>query len=180
MLGRASAPLKPDVGIAFLRGGNPVNVSAMNDPDLRDDFWRKYPLDDLTNPEWEALCDGCGRCCLLKLEDEDTGDIAFTRVACRLFDEQSCTCMQYALRKQLVAGCVVLTPENIARNAYWMPTTCAYRLRYEGRELFDWHPLVSGRSDSVHDAAMSMRGRTVPEYEVDEDDLEDYVTKEIT
>lgn len=152
----------------------------MTDPDLRDDFWRKYPLDDLTKPEWEALCDGCGRCCLLKLEDEDTGDIAFTRVACRLFDDQGCTCMQYALRKQLVAGCVVLTPENIARNAYWMPATCAYRLRYEGRELFDWHPLVSGRGDSVHDAAMSMRGRTVPEYEVDEDDLEDYVTKEIT
>lgn len=145
---------------------------------LRPKFWLE-PLETLSKPEWEALCDGCGRCCLLKLEDEDSGEIAFTNVSCRLFDAASCTCGQYALRKQMVAGCVVLTPENIERHAYWMPKTCAYRLRFEGNGLPDWHPLVSGDADSVHAASISMRGKVVPEYEVDEDDLEDYLIEGI-
>ncbi len=147
----------------------------MNIPDTRPEFWSKQPLDALTRPEWEALCDGCGRCCLLKLEDEDSNEIAYTNVACRLFDDQACRCGQYALRKQMVAGCVVLTPENIERHAYWMPETCAYRLRFEGKPLYDWHPLISGDPDSVHRAGISMRGKVVAEYDVDEEDLEDYV-----
>ena len=145
---------------------------------LRKDFWKRFDLGDLTRDEWEALCDGCGRCCLLKLEDEDSGDIAYTNVACRLFDESSCTCGNYPLRKQLVAGCVVLTPENIERNAYWMPETCAYRLVFEGKPLFDWHPLISKDPASVHAADISMRGKVLAEYEVDEDDLEDYVIED--
>lgn len=148
-------------------------------PGTRPNFWNTLALEDLSKPEWEALCDGCGRCCLLKLEDEDSGEIAFTNVACRLFDEKTCTCGQYALRKQLVAGCVVLTPENIERNAYWMPATCAYRLRFDDKPLFDWHPLNSGTPDSVEAAGISMRGKVVAEYEVDEDDLEDYLIEGI-
>ncbi|MBZ0128216.1 MAG: YcgN family cysteine cluster protein [Rhodobacteraceae bacterium] len=148
------------------------------DASLRPKFWT-LPLEDLSKPEWEALCDGCGRCCLLKLEDEDTGDIVFTSVACRLFDAETCTCGQYALRKQMVAGCVVLSPENIARNAYWMPATCAYRLRFEERPLYPWHRLISGRADSVHAAGISMRHKVLAEYEVDTDDLEDYLIEDM-
>lgn len=151
----------------------------MTNSDLRPGFWKNQNLENLRKPEWEALCDGCGRCCLLKLEDEDSGDIAYTNVSCRLFDDSSCTCGQYALRKQLVAGCVVLTAENIEHNAYWMPITCAYRLRFENKPLFDWHPLVSGDKNSVHKAGISMQGKIVGEYEVDENDLEDYVIEGI-
>jgi len=147
---------------------------------LRPEFWLHHALGDLTKLEWEALCDGCGRCCLLKLEDEDTSEISFTNVACRLFDADTCRCGQYALRKQLVAGCVVLTPQNIERNAYWMPATCAYRLLFEGKPLYDWHPLLTGSRESVHDAGYSMQDRVVAEYEVDEDDLEDFIIEGIT
>lgn len=148
--------------------------SSINRDGLRKNFWTKYALDELTKPEWEALCDGCGRCCLIKLE-HDNGDIDFTNVACRLLDDKTCACGQYALRKQLVAGCVVLSPENIERIAHWMPATCAYRLRFEGKPLFDWHPLISGNSDTVHTAGISMAGRVLAEYEVDEDDLENHI-----
>ncbi len=151
-------------------------MKKANSPqDTRPKFWENIALEDLNPAEWEALCDGCGRCCLLKLEDEDTGEIAFTNVACRLFDDKSRTCMSYALRRQLVSGCVVLTPENIERNAYWMPPTCAYRLRFEERALEYWHPLISGSATSVHQAGISMQGRVLAEYEVDEDDLEDHL-----
>jgi len=142
---------------------------------LRKNFWTRFDLGDLSKDEWEALCDGCGRCCLLKLEDEDTSAIAYTRVSCRLFDPESCRCGNYPLRKQLVAGCVVLTPENIERIAYWMPETCAYRRLFDGATLPDWHPLLTGRTDSVHLAGISVRGNVVPEYDVDEEDLEDYL-----
>ncbi|GLQ36065.1 UPF0260 protein [Amylibacter marinus] len=142
---------------------------------LRAKFWEKYDLADLTRPEWEALCDGCGKCCLLKLEDEDTGDIAYTSVACRLFDDSTCHCKNYALRKQLVAGCVVLTPENISRIAYWMPETCAYRLRYDDAPLPTWHPLISGDKNTPHTSGNSAKDRTIPEFEVAEDDLEDHI-----
>ena len=145
----------------------------------REKFWENVPLEDMSKPEWEALCDGCGRCCLLKLEDEDTEEVAFTNVACRLFDDATCRCTQYALRRQMVAGCVVLTPENIGRNAHWMPATCAYRLLHEGRPLPAWHPLLTGDPASTHAAGIGMRGRVVMEYEVDEDDLEDYVIEGI-
>lgn len=153
-------------------------MSALIDRDgLRPKFWETQPLEDMTKPEWEALCDGCGRCCLLKLEDADTQEVEFTNVACRLFDGQTSRCGQYALRKQLVKDCVVLTPENIERIAYWMPATCAYRLLFEGKPLYDWHPLVSGDLDSTRDAGMSMHDKVLAEYEIDEDDLENYIIK---
>ncbi len=137
------------------------------------------PLEALTPEEWEALCDGCGRCCLLKLEDEETGELAYTSVHCRLYDPQSCRCGNYALRKALVPGCVVLTPATLAEIAPWMPSTCAYRLRFEGRPLPDWHPLRTGDPTSPRRAGIAADGlnppgRLTPEWEVDEDDLEDY------
>lgn len=150
-------------------------MKARDTSPLRPKFWETVPLQKMTPPEWEALCDGCGRCCLNKLEDPDTGDVAFTRVACRLLDGDTCRCGQYDIRKQIVPECVVLTPANIADIAYWMPETCAYRLLFEGKPLNDWHPLMSGTSDSVHKAGISVQGWTVPEFEVPEDEWEDHI-----
>ena len=138
-------------------------------------FWEEKALDEMTPAEWESLCDGCGRCCVLKLEDADTGEVHYTDIACRLFDDATCRCGNYALRRQLVTGCVVLTPENLPRVADWLPRSCAYRRLHEGRGLADWHPLVSGDPESVHRAGISLRGRTVPEYEVAEEDHEDHI-----
>ncbi|MCP5072486.1 MAG: YcgN family cysteine cluster protein [Rhodobacteraceae bacterium] len=152
-------------------------TSPIDRTGLRRKFWQKKPLSDLSKQEWEALCDGCGKCCLLKLEDEDTGTVHYTDVACRLFDAETCTCGNYPLRKQMVAGCVVLTPENIERNAHWMPRTCAYRLLQEGDKLPGWHPIITGDAASTDTAGMSVTGRTVAEYEVAEEDLEDHVLK---
>jgi uncharacterized cysteine cluster protein YcgN (CxxCxxCC family) len=142
---------------------------------LAPEYWLKTPLSAMSRLEWEALCDGCGRCCLLKLEDEDTGAVAYTDVHCRLFDPDTCRCGNYAHRKRLVVGCVQLTPETIDDSAPWMPETCAYRRLHEGRDLPDWHPLVTGDPDSPRKAGMSMRNASVPEWEVDEDDLEDHI-----
>lgn len=147
-------------------------------PPLRPRFWETVPLKKMTPAEWEALCDGCGKCCLNKIEYEDTGEIEFTRLACRLLDGESCRCTQYPIRHQFVPDCVRLTPATIDKIAYWMPKTCAYRLLFEGRPLYDWHPLVSGDPESVHEAGASVRGWTVPEYEVEEDDWDQYVIDE--
>ncbi|MFZ5964121.1 YcgN family cysteine cluster protein [Thalassococcus sp. BH17M4-6] len=141
-------------------------------------FWERKPLTKLTPAEWEALCDGCGKCCLNKLEDEDTGHVELTRVACRLFDDTTCRCAQYEVRHQFVPECIVLKPGNIDDHAYWMPATCAYRLLWEGKPLYDWHPLISGTPETVHAAGVSMRHRTVAEFEVDEDDWEDHIIDE--
>ena len=142
---------------------------------MRDRFWERVPLDDMTREEWEALCDGCGRCCLLKLEDEDTGRVHYTNVTCRLFDADTRQCGNYALRRQLVPGCVVLTPETMDDAVDWMPASCAYRRLHEGRGLADWHPLVSGTRDTVAGAGIAVAPPLVPEYEVAEEDLEDHV-----
>jgi uncharacterized cysteine cluster protein YcgN (CxxCxxCC family) len=141
-------------------------------------FW-EAPLESLDRAQWEALCDGCGKCCLNKLEDPDSGEIAFTRISCRLLDCESCRCGQYEIRKQFVPECVVLTPKNIGEIAYWMPTTCAYRLRYEGKPLFDWHPLISGDPETVHQAGQSVRGWTIPEFEVPEEEWEDHIIEDL-
>ncbi len=145
---------------------------------LRDRYWERVPLGDMTAREWEALCDGCGKCCLNKLEDADTGEVAFTRIACRLLDDESCRCAQYDIRKQFVPECVVLTPKTLGDIAYFMPSTCAYRLLHEGKPLHDWHPLISGTADSVHAAGESVRGWTIPEFEIDEDEWEDHIIEE--
>ena len=141
-------------------------------------FWERKRLDQMSAREWEALCDGCGKCCLNKLEDEDTGEVALTRVACRLFDDATCRCSQYDIRHQFVPDCIVLKPGNIAANLYWMPQTCAYRLVYEGRPLYDWHPLISGTAETVHAAGVSVRNATVPEFEIPEEDWEDHIIEE--
>ncbi|MEM7058578.1 MAG: YcgN family cysteine cluster protein [Pseudomonadota bacterium] len=141
---------------------------------MRKRFWEKVPLEDMTQEEWEALCDGCGRCCLLKLEDEDTGRVHYTNITCRLFDADTCRCGNYALRRQLVQGCVMLTPQNIDETAEWMPATCAYRRLHEGRGLAKWHPLVSGTTDTVADT-VAVAHPLIPEYEVDDEDLEDHL-----
>ncbi|WP_102226164.1 YcgN family cysteine cluster protein [Acidimangrovimonas sediminis] len=144
---------------------------------LRPRFWERVPLRNMAPKEWEALCDGCGKCCLNKLEDPDTGEVVFTRIGCRLLDDETCRCGNYEIRKTIVPECVVLTPGNIGEIAYWMPRTCAYRLLHEGKSLYDWHPLISGDPDSVHRAGESVQGWTVPEFEVPEDDWEDYIVE---
>jgi uncharacterized cysteine cluster protein YcgN (CxxCxxCC family) len=146
---------------------------------LRPRYWERVPMERMTEAEWEALCDGCGKCCLNKLEDPDTAEIAFTRVACRLLDDSTCRCSQYEIRRQFVPECVVLTPKTISKVAYWLPTTCAYKLVHEGRPLYDWHPLISGTPETVHAAGESVQGWTIPEYEVDEDDWEDYIIEDL-
>lgn len=146
---------------------------------LRPDFWT-LPLAKLTPAEWEALCDGCGKCCLNKLEDPDTEEVALTRVACRLLDDETCRCGQYDIRRQLVPECIFLTPKNLDQHAYWMPETCAYKLLWQGRDLPKWHPLMSGDPDTVHRAGISVRGMTVSEAEIPEDEWEDYIIEEIS
>lgn len=116
----------------------------------------------MTPSEWESLCDGCGKCCLHKLQFEDTGELAYTNVACRLLDLNTCRCRRYAQRQRYVPDCVRLDPQNVGE-LDWMPSTCAYRLLAEGKDLPSWHPLVSGDPQSVHDAGISIRGRAIAE-----------------
>ncbi len=145
---------------------------------LRPRFWETVSLKQMTPAEWEALCDGCGKCCLNKLEFEDTGEVAFTRVACRLLDGQACRCTRYETRRQYVPECVFLTPKTLARVAYWLPQTCAYKRLHEGRSLPDWHPLLTGDPETTHTSGNSVRGWTVPEFQVPEEDWEDYIIEE--
>lgn len=128
-------------------------------------FWRTKRLEEMTAAEWESLCDGCGRCCLVKLEYEDTGAIDFTDIACRLLDTHSCRCRDYKHRRTHVEDCVKLTPRRL-RSIRWLPPSCAYRLVDEGRDLYWWHPLVSGDPQTVHLAGISVRGRVRSEDEV--------------
>lgn len=136
-----------------------MDAEAASPPDPPADapFWRNKPLEEMTTAEWESLCDGCGRCCLNKLEDEDTGTIHLTSLACSLLDLGSCGCSDYANRREKMPDCVQITPEK-ARTLPWLPPTCAYRLVAEGRDLAWWHPLVSGTRDTVHQAGVSVRG----------------------
>ncbi|GGA96819.1 UPF0260 protein [Brucella endophytica] len=133
-------------------------------------FWLRKSLEQLTKTEWESLCDGCGQCCLHKLQDEDTDEIYWTSVACTLLDAETCQCSDYPGRKKKVPDCVFLTPE-IIREADWLPRTCAYRLVAEGSGLYWWHPLVSGSPDTVHEAGISVRGRiTAFDHDMESDD----------
>jgi uncharacterized protein len=138
-------------------------------------FWRRKTLAQMTRAEWESLCDGCGRCCLNKLEDEDTGRIHFTDVGCRLLNGETCRCRDYEHRLDEVSDCLQLTPENVA-GLTWLPPTCGYRLIAQGRDLYWWHPLVSGDPETVHIAGVSVRGRvSAYEQDVPDDQLEDHL-----
>ncbi len=130
--------------------------------DIPKPFWKNKKLTDLTHDEWESLCDGCARCCLLKLEDTDTSEIAYTKIACSLLDSEACRCKNYRNRHKIVPDCIVLNATNI-KGLNWMPSTCAYRLIAEGKDLAWWHPLVSGDPSTVYSAGISVRGRTIPE-----------------
>ena len=142
-----------------------------------DPFWRRKTLSEMSDAEWESLCDGCGRCCLNKLEDEDTGEIFYTSVGCRLFDDATCRCKDYANRQATVEDCLQLTPQNVPETP-WLPPTCGYRLVAEGKDLYWWHPLVSGDPDTVHIAGVSVRGRVAAnERDVPVEKLEDYVVE---
>jgi len=158
--------------------GGLTPTTAVAEPDVtpghEDDrpFWERKTLRQMTESEWEALCDGCGKCCLNKLQDEESGALAFTNAACKLLDPHTCRCSDYDNRWHHVPECVKLVPVMIHR-LQWLPSTCAYRLLAEGHPLPDWHPLVTGDPDSVHRAGTSVRGRVVPETEVH--DLEDHV-----
>jgi uncharacterized cysteine cluster protein YcgN (CxxCxxCC family) len=136
-------------------------------------FWQTKTLDEMTTDEWESLCDGCGRCCLHKLRDEDSNALSFTNVACRLLDTDSCRCSDYANRFIEVPDCIQLTPA-ILREVDWLPPSCAYRRIEEGRGLPPWHPLRSGTHDTVVTSGASAAGRIVSER--DAGTLEDYVT----
>jgi uncharacterized cysteine cluster protein YcgN (CxxCxxCC family) len=125
-------------------------------------FWETKGLEEMSRAEWESLCDGCGRCCLHKLRDEDTEALAFTNVACRLLDLGTCRCRDYAHRHRRVPDCVGLTPQSV-RELDWLPPSCAYRRLAEGKPLAWWHPLVSGDPSTVHRAGVSVRGRAVDE-----------------
>jgi uncharacterized protein len=134
-------------------------------------FWEHKRLRDMTRTEWESLCDGCGRCCLKKLEDSDTGEIEYTDVTCRLLDTERCRCTHYTRRTEHVPDCVELTPDNV-RDIAWLPATCAYRLLDEGKPLEWWHPLVSGDRATVERAGISVRGRVTSERDVHPNEIE--------
>ena len=153
-------------------------MSGIDRKSLRPRFWETIALSKLTPREWEALCDGCGKCCLNKLEDADTGQVELTCISCRLLDGDTCLCTSYETRRDYVPECISLTPKNIDKHAYWMPQTCAYRLLWQGKPLPEWHPLITGDAETVHAAGVSMRGKTVNELTVDDDDWEDHIIEE--
>lgn len=136
-------------------------------------FWDEKTLAEMTPSEWEALCDGCGRCCLVKLEDEDSGQVFTSDVRCRLLDGESCACTDYGNRLAVVPDCIKLTPQNVSEIS-WIPRTCAYRRIAEGKGLAWWHPLVSGDAQTIIDVGISVRGRTVSESEVKPGDWEEH------
>ena len=130
-------------------------------------FWQEKSLSEMTKQEWESLCDGCGKCCLHKLEDEDTAEIHYTGVVCNLIELKTCRCTQYSKRTHLVPDCLDLTQHDFA-DFNWLPETCAYKLLADGEDLPDWHPLVSGDPETVHDSGASIRSYAMKESEVDQ------------
>ena len=134
---------------------------------MTEPFWKRKSLAEMSDEEWESLCDGCALCCMLKVEDEDTGEVFYSDVACKLLDLETCRCTNYAQRAKLVADCMVLTVDN-SEPYEWLPDSCAYRRLWNGKELPAWHPLITGDPDSVHEAGISMKGRAISENDADE------------
>jgi uncharacterized cysteine cluster protein YcgN (CxxCxxCC family) len=142
-------------------------------------YWETKSLAEMNPAEWESLCDACGLCCLVRFEDEDTGQVTPTRVHCRLYDPDRCGCSDYEDRQRTVPDCVKLTPGNIA-DLPWMPKSCAYRRLHEGRGLAWWHPLVSGDPETVHTAGVSVRGQTINEISLDaEEDALEFLAEDL-
>ncbi len=138
-------------------------------------FWETKSLAEMNREEWESLCDGCARCCLLKLEDEDTNELFYTSVVCRYLDREQCSCNIYSERTTLVPDCLELDT-SIIQHLNWMPNSCAYRLLGEGKPLPEWHPLVSGTKKSVQDAGITVTNFAISEDEVASiEDLENYI-----
>lgn len=138
-------------------------------------FWRSKSLEEMNPQEWESLCDGCALCCLHKVEDEDTREVFYTTVVCHLLDFDNCRCTRYEDRCTLVPDCVKLRPQDVDA-FHWLPPSCAYRLVHEGKDLPDWHPLVSGRQESViEENASVLSFYEVKDNEISEDDFVDYV-----
>ncbi|MCZ6853911.1 MAG: YcgN family cysteine cluster protein [Gammaproteobacteria bacterium] len=139
-------------------------------------FWQHKTLAELNQEEWESLCDGCGRCCMIKIEDADSGEVHYTSLTCRLLDLDTCRCTRYPERHKLVADCVELTPFTAARFD-WLPVTCAYRRLARGQQLLWWHPLVSGDPRTVHEAGVSVLGKTLPVDSVHADEHEQHIIR---
>ena len=141
---------------------------------IEKDFWKHKTMAEMSLEEWEALCDGCGICCLFKVEDENSREVHLTNVACRFLDLETCTCQLYDQRISAMPTCIKLSPSKV-ENLTWLPETCTYRLILHGKPLPDWHPLVSGDPTSIHRAGISVLGKVIRESAVDMNDLEDYV-----
>ncbi|HKJ61253.1 MAG TPA: YcgN family cysteine cluster protein [Hyphomicrobiales bacterium] len=139
-------------------------------------FWKDKSLAEMTAGEWESLCDGCGRCCLIKLEDEDTDELAFTRVACELLDIGACRCTDYENRHERIPGCIRLTPRAV-EELDWLPETCAYRLVANGEDLAWWHPLVSNNPSTIHEAGISIRDFAISEKRIKNKRYEKYIVR---
>ena len=135
-------------------------------------FWQTKTLEEMNREEWESLCDGCGQCCVMQLENEETNQLFFTDVSCHLFDSETCRCTAYKERQMHVPTCMVMTPDNVNECAEYAPPTCAYKLLVEGQDLYSWHPLVSGDPNSVHEAGISVKNKVVSEKDVDLNKLE--------
>ena len=142
---------------------------------MTEPFWKTKSLQEMSQVEWESLCDGCARCCLHKLEDVDTGEVHYTSVVCRLMTDD-CRFSAYLDRTELVPDCVQLTPER-TEEFEWLPTTCAYRMVYEGKDLAWWHPLVSGDPDTVHSAGISVKGKALSEDHVHPDAIDEHIIR---
>jgi len=173
-------PLKGEVEEPIPTMTNPAQVATklpmpVRIPDPQPQFWRRKAMSEMTSAEWESLCDGCGRCCLNKLIEEDTNDTLFTDVSCKLLDCAACRCRDYSHRHARVKDCVRLTPRNV-RRLKWLPPTCGYRLVAEGKDLAWWHPLVSGDPETVHQAGISVRGRvSASETDVPDEKLAEHI-----
>ena len=146
----------------------------MIEADMVDDFWKTTALKDMTPKQWESLCDGCGKCCVIKLEDADDGTIFYTDIGCKQLDGNTCRCKDYDNRKAIVPDCVILSPNNLDALP-WMPKTCAYRLINEGAPLPDWHPLITGDPQSTHHAGQSVMNKIYTEGDIAEDDYPDHI-----
>ena len=141
-------------------------------------FWESKQLAEMNDEEWESLCDGCGKCCLFKFQDEDSSEMFFTHVACRLFDANTCRCSSYESRFKQVPECADIR-KFTKPEFHWLPERCAYRLLFEGKKLKPWHPLISGDPNSVHAAEISIQNRVINEADADLDNLEDYIDESL-